>query len=618
MIARMSKYDLVLYAAQREDFIERLRELGLVDITTRGWEPSEEDRQLLLDIEGCAKAVEFLKEFRADASHDGLRGEPFATGRETYEHYVAAQREATAIRAEITRLEKAADELRPWGAFDVSQTERLAAQGVVLRYFSAPRGVFDKLQDEWSQRWTLTEISRSASTVWFVVVTTPGEELSLDAQEMKTPQMDIREAERRIAAEREKLGALDAEFARVAASEALLRSYAAELKERLQGIRVVASAGKEADGRLLILEGWAETETSSKVDALLESYPNVVWIKSDPTPEDDTPVKLKNNRFARIFEMVGNLYARPKYGTVDMTPFFAPFYMLFFGICLNDAGYGLVLLAMGLWMLHKNRQPGMMRRAAWFATMCAIATVVFGGFCGSFFGVSMQSWVPTGADGQPLFHFYDFQNKFFSVALAIGMVQILFGMAINLVTTVRTFGIRQAFGSLGWFIILLSASVAGGLQMLDERWVIPGFTTSSPAFYAAMGVGAFLLLFLNSPGRNPLLNLGAGIWNLYNNITGLLSDVLSYIRLFAIGLSGGVLALVFNSLAAGFVPDGAGIFVRILIMLPILVIGHGINLFMSTISSFVHPMRLTFVEFYKNAGFEMGTRSFEPLRKMDK
>lgn len=618
MIARMSKYDLVLYAAQREDFIERLRELGLVDITTRGWEPSEEDRQLLLDIEGCAKAVEFLKEFRADASHDGLRGEPFATGRETYEHYAAAQREATAIRAEITRLEKTADELRPWGAFDVSQTERLAAQGVVLRYFSAPRGVFDKLQGEWSQQWTLTEISRSASTVWFVVVTAPGEELSLDAQEMKTPQMDIREAERRIAAEREKLGALDAEFARVAASEALLRSYAAKLKERLQGIRVVASAGKEADGRLLILEGWAETETSSKVDTLLESYPNVVWIKSDPTPEDDTPVKLKNNRFARIFEMVGDLYARPKYGTVDMTPFFAPFYMLFFGICLNDAGYGLVLLAMGLWMLHKNRQPGMMRRAAWFATMCAIATVVFGGFCGSFFGVSMQSWVPTGADGQPLFHFYDFQNKFFSVALAIGMVQILFGMAINLVTTTRTFGIRQALGSLGWFIILLSASVAGGLQMLDERWVIPGFTTSSPAFYVALGIGAFLLLFLNSPGRNPLLNLGAGVWNLYNNITGLLSDVLSYIRLFAIGLSGGVLALVFNSLAAGFVPDGAGIFVRILIMLPILVIGHGINLFMSTISSFVHPMRLTFVEFYKNAGFEMGTRSFEPLRKMDK
>ena len=103
----------------------------------------------------------------------------------------------------------------------------------------------------------------------------------------------------------------------------------------------------------------------------------------------------------------------------------------------------------------------------------------------------------------------------------------------------------------------------------------------------------------------------------YNNLTGLLSDVLSYIRLFAIGLSGGVLALVFDTLASGFVPEGANIVVRLLIMIPILLIGHGINLFMSTISSFVHPLRLTFVEFFKNAGFEMAPRNFDPIRKMN-
>ena len=126
-----------------------------------------------------------------------------------------------------------------------------------------------------------------------------------------------------------------------------------------------------------------------------------------------------------------------------------------------------------------------------------------------------------------------------------------------------------------------------------------------------------LMRVFSSPGRNIFVNIGAGLWETYNNITGILSDVLSYIRLFAIGLSGGVLALVFNSLAAGFVPDDANIAVRILIMLPILLIGHGINLFMSTISSFVHPMRLTFVEFYKNAGFEMSMRPFEPLRRVN-
>ena len=609
MIARMSKYDFVLFAAQSADFVEKLRELGLVDITTAGWEPSEEDRQLMLDIEAGNKALDFLRAWAEEPAHKDAEARPYASGEEAFRQYSAAQRAAAASRAEIARLEKSADELRPWGEFDVDRAQKLAGQGIVLRYFSAQRNTYDKMLAQWSEQYTVSEISRTDSTVWFIVVAAPGQEIDLDAQEMKAPQMDIRQAEQAIAAEEAKVAALDAEFARAAASAELLAAHVASLKERLQGIKVEATAQQAADGALVVMEGWAETETSAKVDALLEEYPNVVYIKSDPTPEDNTPVKLKNGWFSRIFELVGDMYARPKYGTLDLTPFFAPFYMLFFGICLNDAGYGLILLGMGLWLLHKNPKPGMMRQAAWFATMCATATILFGLFCGSFFGLNLKDYFPS-------IPFFDFQGQFFSIALAIGMVQILFGMLISVCVTARTFGVRYSLGSMGWFIILLAASVAGGVPMLNEKWVIPGFTVSSPAFYAVLGIGAVLMLFFNTPGRNPLLNLGSGVWNFYNNLTGLLSDVLSYIRLFAIGLSGGVLALVFNSLADGFVPNGANIAVRILIMLPILLVGHGINLFMSTISSFVHPMRLTFVEFYKNAGFEMATRNFEPLQKV--
>ncbi|WP_290017503.1 V-type ATP synthase subunit I [uncultured Alistipes sp.] len=605
----MSKYDFVLFAAQSADFVDRLRDLGLVDITTAGWEPSEEDRQLLLDIEAGTKALDFLKAWAGESEHNQTGAQPYASGEETFRQYAAAQRALAASRTEIARLEKSAEELRPWGEFDVARVQKLAGQGIVLRYFSAQRNTYDKMSAEWSEQYAVSEINRTDSTVWFIVVAAPGQEINLDAQEMKTPQMDVRQAGEAIAAEQAKVAALDAEFARAAASRELLAAYVASLKERLQGVKVEATARQAADGTLVVMEGWAETETSAKVDALLEEYPNVVYIKSDPTPEDNTPVKLKNGWFARIFELVGDMYARPKYGTLDLTPFFAPFYMLFFGICLNDAGYGLILLGMGLWLLRKNPKPGMMRQAAWFATMCAAATILFGLFCGSFFGMNLKDYFPS-------IPFFDFQGQFFSIALAIGMVQILFGMLISVVVTARTFGVRYSLGTMGWFIILLAASVAGGLPMLNEKWVIPGFTTSSVAFYVVLGIGAVLMLFFNTPGRNPLLNLGSGVWNFYNNLTGLLSDVLSYIRLFAIGLSGGVLALVFNSLAEGFVPDGANIVVRILIMLPILLIGHGINLFMSTISSFVHPMRLTFVEFYKNAGFEMATRNFEPLQKV--
>ena len=609
MIARMSKYNFVLFAAQSEDFVEKLRGLGLVDITTAGWEPSEEDRQLLLDIESLAKAAEFLKNFRAGERCDAAAA-PFASGEEAYAHYAAAHREAATLNAEIGRLEKAAEELRPWGAFDVEATRKLAARGIVLRCFFTQRNTFDKQLAEWSERYTVSEVSRTDAMVWFVVVAKPGEEVTLDAQEMKTPTMDIREAERRIAEAEGKLRTLDAEFSRAAASEALLAQHACSLKERLQGVRVKATAQEAADGTLVVMEGWAEKETSGRVDALLEEYPNVVFLKSDPTPEDETPVKLKNRWFAHVFELVGDMYARPKYGTMDLTPFFAPFYMLFFGICLNDAGYGAILALLGAWMLAKNRQPGMMRQAAWFATLCGLTTVVVGLACGSVFGVNLKEYFPS-------IPFFDFQGSFFSIALAIGVVQIVFGMMLKVVMISATVGFRYSLGTLGWLLVILGGSIAGGLPLLNPEWVIPFYTTSSPAFYATLGVGAVLMLFFNSPGKNPLLNFGLGLWDTYNNLTGILSDVLSYIRLFAIGLSGGILATVFNALADGFVPEGSGIVVRLLIMIPILLVGHGINLFMSTISSFVHPMRLTFVEFYKNAGFEMSMRSFDPLRKIE-
>ncbi len=606
MIAKMSKYDFVLFAAQSGDFIERLRGLGLVDITVTGWEPSEEDRQLLLDIEGHARAEEHLRAFAA-GEHFDAGAVPFASGAEAYAHYDAARLSAAALQAEIARLQKTADELRPWGEFSADTAGRLAAQGIVLRYFVANGSVYAKSAAEWSSRYTIEPIAEEGSNTYFVVVASPGEEVAIDAQEMKAPAMDICDAERLIAENETALRELDGEFSRAAASLPLLAEHAAGLKERLQEVRVTATARKEADGMLAVMEGWAEKETSERVDALLAEYPNVVWIKSDPAPGEDAPVKLKNNRFARIFEMVGDMYARPKYGTLDLTPFFAPFYVIFFGICLTDAGSGLILLLAGLFMLRRFREPTM-RRAAWFATLCALSTVFFGLIFGSFFGLNLKEYFPAVP-------FFDFQGRFFSVALAIGVVQILFGMLLRVVMITSTLGFRYSFGVLGWFIVVLSASLAVGLPMLDPAWAIPHFGASSPAFYAALGAGGVLMLVLNTPGRNPLVNFGAGLWDFYNNLTGILSDVLSYIRLFAIGLSGGILATVFNDLAQGLSPDIP--VVKVVVMVLILLVGHGINLFMSAISSFVHPMRLTFVEFYKNAGFEMALRPFDPLRKMN-
>ena len=616
MIVKMMKYNIVLFSAERERFIERLRELGMVDITTSGWEPTEADRELVTAIDSRTKALASLEQFAA--SEEYVAGGKVAEG-EVFKSYLTAQATIASAKSENTRLEKLHDEWIAWGDFDCSTLAKLAESGVVLRYFTAQRAVFEKSAEEWGANLNIAVVGEDDSAVRFVVIGNGKEEIAIDAQEQKAPTMNNAEIKALIKANDAVIAEQNAVISAVADAKAEIEKELATLKSQMQDVRIEATADKAAEGLLLVLEGWAEKETSEQVDALLNDYPNVVYIKENPTEEDETPVKLKNNRFARLFEMIGGLYALPKYGTLDMTPFFAPFYMLFFAICLNDAGYGAIIFALGRVLALKAPK---MRQAAYLTMVCGGATTLFGLYTGSLFGMSIPSLMGYEDMASCPIPFLDFQGKFFTWALALGVFQILLGMLLDIVFKARHFGFSSITGKLGWFIVLLSGCLAGGLQMLDESWVIPGFTTSSIAFYVALGVGVLLMLVLNDVKRNPVINVASGLWDTYNNVTGLLSDVLSYIRLFAIGLSGGVLAQVFNSLAmgltgldAGIEQFGVGTIFQILGATAILLVGHGINLFMSAISSFVHPMRLTFVEFYKNAGFEMTTRSFEPLTK---
>ena len=618
MIVKMMKYNIVLFSAERERFVERLRELGMVDITTSGWEPTEADRELITAIDSRAKTLEALELFAT--GDDYVAGAEAIPSGEVYERYLAAQSAIAAAKGDNARLQKVLEEWLPWGEFDCSTLDKLTESGVVLRYFTTPRSTFERNQAEWSEAFTIAVVSEDASAVRFVVIGDGSEEILIDAQELKAPTQSNAETKAQIEQNDATIAAEYAVISAAADAKAEIEAELTMLKRAMQDVRIEATADKAAEGLLLVMEGWAEKETSAEVDKLLNDYPSVVYIKEEPTPEDETPVKLKNNRFARLFEMIGGLYALPKYGTLDMTPFFAPFYMLFFAICLNDAGYGAILLAAGIALALKGGKG--LRQAAYLTMVCGGATTLFGLYTGSLFGLSIPQLMGYENMADCPVPFLDFQGKFFTWSLALGVFQILLGMLLDIVFKARCFGITTVFGKLGWFIVLLSGCLAGGLQMLDESWVIPGFTTSSIAFYVAMGVGVLLMLVLNNVKRNPVVNVASGLWDTYNNITGLLSDVLSYIRLFAIGLSGGVLAQVFNSLAmgltgldAGIEHFGVGTIFQIVGATAILLVGHGINLFMSSISSFVHPMRLTFVEFYKNAGFEMTTRAFDPIKR---
>jgi V/A-type H+-transporting ATPase subunit I len=231
--------------------------------------------------------------------------------------------------------------------------------------------------------------------------------------------------------------------------------------------------------------------------------------------------------------------------------------------------------------------------------------VIFGALTGTFFGINL---IEANIPWLESFKQYMITtDQLFDLAIGVGVVQILFGMLLKVVNISITKGFMYSLSTIGWLILLIGSGLVYGLK----SWGSITPETGKMIQYIVFGVSGILILLLNHPKRNVLINFGAGLWDIYGMSTGLLGDILSYIRLFALGVSSAILGLVFNSMAMSMKPDH--VIFGPLVMIIILVVGHCITIFMSSLGAFVHPIRLTFVEFYKNAGFTGGGKAYSPF-----
>ena len=195
----------------------------------------------------------------------------------------------------------------------------------------------------------------------------------------------------------------------------------------------------------------------------------------------------------------------------------------------------------------------------------------------------------------------------FNLSLIFGAIQIAWGMCVKVANEIHQGGFRNAFSTIGWIFILSGLILRYVLKkyLIDETIIAILVTV-------LLSIGFLMAFIFSNPSRNVFVNFGLGFWDAYNMATGLMGDLLSYIRLFALSICGGILGYVFNNLAFSLAPDIPVL--RIIVIVMILVIGHTINLMMGILGAFVHPMRLTFVEFYKNAGFSGGGKKYLPFK----
>ncbi len=605
MIKQMTKYSFVVFHEDTPAFLETLKSLGLMDITRSSKPATDDSRKLFDQIQRYSVALKELKGAKKEASGENLINSPEGNADEIVSRCHSLANECRQIKTELVALEDEYRAALPWGAFGSDTISRLKSLGLTPCFVSLPVKKFDESLKE---KYALEIISQTQDKINLVILLSAGERLKGKFKTVDPPKESADSLQRRIAEKESLLNQKKAELEALVPGIEAVENRIESLKADAEVLLAKESSVKAAENTIDTLTGFAPAENAAVIAAALDNTSDgVYWTAEDAKVEDNPPIALKNNWYTRMFAVLTDMYGRPAYNEFDPTPYISVFFMLFFAMCMGDAGYGILLIIIAL-LLRKAK--GASKFAPLVLTL-GIATFVVGFLLHTFFGIdiSQVSWIPEGAKKFMItgkIAGYDAQMV---LALAIGVLHICVAMTVKAIYAVRKNGFANSLGTIGWTLLIVGGVIIGAIALgmnLDKSLV--------KIIVIVLGiVSAIGIFLLNDIHRNPLKNIGSGLWETYNTVTGLLGDVLSYIRLYALGLAGGMLGAAFNQLGGMLLPEGGGFSVMWIFFIIIVVFGHVLNLAMCCLGAFVHPLRLNFLEFFKNSGYEGSGKTYKPL-----
>lgn len=599
MIVPMRKYSFLIYHKEYLDFLHDLQDLGVVHIIEKqsGEIEDEELKANYGQLKEIKKTIQFLKKRVPEENRTGQVSSA-RDGQIVLDEIKQKREKLEQNQQMLVSLNKDIQNLEPWGEFSYETMEDLRKAGIIVRFFSCSA---KRLDESWAEKYHLEIINQVGNVIYFVIIQYHDEQIDIDAEEFKLSEKNLETLRKEYQETEKSIEEMNIGLDNIAREDVpVLEKYREKLLSETDFKNVILNTEKSAEDKLMILEGWIPKTKEKDLNQFLEKQ-EIHFIVDKPKKEDKVPILLKNKKFSKLFEPIGKLYSLPNYAELDLTPFFAPFFMLFFGFCLGDAGYGL-LFVIGA-TIYKFKAKSDFKPMLTLVQYLGLSTVVFGILSGTFFGINLLE------KDLPIFSSLKSMmldpNQMFYFAIVLGAIQIVYGMIVKILNTSRQFGFKYALSTLGWVILMVSSALYFGLG--KESSVVIKY-----AYYIVLGISGIFIMFLNNPDKGFLANFGSGFGDIYFTSTGVLGDLLSYIRLFALGISSAILGYVFNFLAMKM--SGDTIIVSQIIFIVILLVGHGINIFMATLGAFVHPLRLTFVEFYKNAGFAGGGKEYKPFK----
>ena len=352
-------------------------------------------------------------------------------------------------------------------------------------------------------------------------------------------------------------------------------------------------------GAIFCLDGWAPVPEVPALEKALKAF-DCAYELTDPTPEEypKVPVKLKNSVFSRCMNVVTEMYSLPAYDGTDPNPLMAPFFILFFGIMMADMAYGLLMIFGALFVLKKAKPREGTRNFMELVFWCGVSTTIIGAMTGGFLGDFIPQIIkivnPESTFTMPaLFTPLDDTVAIMMGSLVLGAIQVFTGMAVSVVNKIRSGDFIDAlFDEITWWIIL--AGVALAIFGIGTVAGVP----------VPLTVGGLMLVFGGTRKAKGFGKVASLVGLVYNGVTGFFSDILSYVRLMALMLSGSVIASVFNTLGATFG--------NVILFVIVALIGNALNLALNLLGCYVHDLRLQCLEFF-NRFYKEGGKPYKPL-----
>ncbi len=592
MIEKMKTLSLVCLQQDREATLQALRDLEIVQVKPGDFAASE----TLAEVQRRGENVQRLLNLLAGVTRakaetglfNGLEGEAL------FERVQELSTQTTRCSDEQDTLAREEEQLAPWGDFDQQDLAALKAKGLDVRLCMTLGGRLPELPAHAA----LQEVRREKDQVWYLVLSS--QPLELPLPEVVLPQGKTLEGVRLARAEgRKRLDLLQAQLAEAALVVDRLTDHRLGLSEREEFLTNLEGMG--AAGELAWLQGYCPAKA---VDALKLAALSRGWalLLEDPAEDDGgVPTLITVPKWLQLskplFDFIG---IAPGYREFDISAWFLIFFAIFFSIIVGDAGYGTIMTGLVLWF--RRKAEGKARVAYNLMLLLSVCTIGWGFITGNYFGTPRETW-PTLMQGIPWF--WEDRNIQY-LCFGIGAVHLTIAHAIKVSSIINS---RVALAELGWTVIIWGNFFLGSSLVTNRPM---------PSWIAwQYGVGMVLVALFTSGARNPLKVFGLGLGALAGGLVNSFVDVLSYIRLFAVGMSGYYMAKSFNDMCYNMFSGAEGIAWVALFLLAavIIVMGHMLNLALSGLGVLVHGIRLNTLEFSGHVGLEWAGTPFRAFAR---